>query len=220
MTARQRARGAVAALGVAAAALLAVELGAGARGYGGALDRDPCTTRPERPGRGVDATLQRIVLDGLDGAACELGTSREELVLSFDPQRRAAASWTTDELEDAVRAGLVEAVDRAHERGDIGGVEARLLEELARRAPIDWLVGGGGLLAALLERYQEREHLTLALRQVASPSDRRSAGRSERPEERGRLVGFPRRAEALERRERTTGLLAGDVGARRGETST
>lgn len=156
MTTRQRARGAVAAICLAAAVLLAVELAAGAWGYGGGLDRNPCIDhRPERRGGGLDAALQRIVLDGLDGAACELGTSREKLVLSFDPQRRAAAEWTRDELEDAVRAGLLKAVDRAQERGDIGGVEARLLEELVRRAPLDWLVGGGGVLAELLERYVE-----------------------------------------------------------------
>ena len=36
-------------------------------------------------GEGLDATVQRIALDGLNGAACELGVTREDLVLSLDP---------------------------------------------------------------------------------------------------------------------------------------
>ena len=47
----------------------------------------PCTASPDTyPGDGIDATVQRIALGGLNGAACELGTSREGLVLSLDPE--------------------------------------------------------------------------------------------------------------------------------------
>ena len=153
MTSRNRARAVGAVLGAAAVLLLVVELAAGARDFGAPVERAPCTARPERPGTGTDASLQRIVLDGLDGAACELGTTREQLVLAFDPDRRADVPWTRGELEDAVRAGLLEAIDRAQERGDIGPIEARLLEEVVRRAPLDWLIDGGGALPGLLERF-------------------------------------------------------------------
>jgi hypothetical protein len=153
VTARDRARAIVAALGVAAIVLLVVELAAGARDFGAPVERDPCTARPERPGSGADATLQQIVLDGLDGAACELGTTREQLVLALDPELSGDVPWTREELEDAVRAGLLEAIDRARERGGIGPLEARILEEVVRRAPLDWLIEGGGALPGLLERF-------------------------------------------------------------------
>ena len=73
------------ALFVGAAGLLALEFANGAADAGALAVRDPCEPRPAFPGEGLDATLQRIVFDGLDGAACELGTTREELVLSLAP---------------------------------------------------------------------------------------------------------------------------------------
>jgi hypothetical protein len=152
VTPRHRGYAVLVALAVAAAALITFELAAGALGFGERLARDPCTARPGVPGRGVDPTLQRIVLDGLDGAACKLGTTREELVLSFDEDSRADVPWTREALEDALRAGLLEAIDRAEERGGIGSLEARLLEEVVRRAPIEWLIDGGEALRALLDR--------------------------------------------------------------------
>ena len=82
------------ALLAAAVVLVAVELGRGALGYGSGKLANPCVERTF-PGGGFDAAVQRIVLDGLDGAACRLGTSREELVLSLGTgaaTRRAAGA--------------------------------------------------------------------------------------------------------------------------------
>ena len=95
MIARRR-RDAVllAALALAACVLLVLELAAGALQFGERLSRDPCSASATAFGRGVDATIQRIALDGLDGAACELGTTREELVLWFDEDRRGDVPWT------------------------------------------------------------------------------------------------------------------------------
>jgi hypothetical protein len=134
------------ALGLVALVLIAVELGQGALGYGESKVADPCAHREPFPGGGVDATVQRIVLDGLDGAACELGTTREELVLSFDPALGLDVDWDRETLERAVRSGFDEAIDDAEARGDIGGLEARLLRELVGRAPLDWLIEGGSSL--------------------------------------------------------------------------
>ncbi|MGH2995419.1 MAG: hypothetical protein ACRDON_11720 [Gaiellaceae bacterium] len=139
-------------LGLAAVALLAVELGKGALSYGDATVADPCEGRVAFPGEGFDATLQRIVLDGLDGAACELGATREELVLSLDPALGADVRWDRPTIERAVRAGLLRAVDDAEERGSLGELEARVLREVVRRAPLDWLIQGGTSLADLLGR--------------------------------------------------------------------
>jgi hypothetical protein len=137
-------------LGLAAVALLAVELGKGALSYGESTVSDPCEGRASFSGEGFDATLQRIVLDGLDGAACELGATREELVLSFDPSLGANVPWDRPTIERAVRAGLLRAIDEAEERGTLGGLEARILREVVRRAPLEWLIEGGTSLADLL----------------------------------------------------------------------
>ena len=150
----RRAQGllALGALGLAAAVLIAVELANGALSYGESKVADPCTQRETFPGEGYEATIQRIVLDGLDGAACELGTTREELVLSADPELGRDVEWDRETLERAVRSGLLEAIADAEARGGIGGLEATLLREVVERAPLDWLIQGGSSLADLFER--------------------------------------------------------------------
>jgi hypothetical protein len=141
---------ALAALGVAAAVLIAIELANGALDYGESTIAEPCEPRDPFPGEGFEATIQRIVLDGLDGAACELNTTREELVLSVDPELGRDVEWDEETLERAVRSGLLEAIDDAEEREGIGELEARLLREVVERAPLDWLIQGGTSLADLL----------------------------------------------------------------------
>jgi hypothetical protein len=149
VTARLKgATGIVVALLVAAAILVAVELGMGAIDTGSAV-ANPCKARQPFPGGGIDATIQRIVLNGLDGAACRLHTTREELVLSL---RSSGGNIHFDKrkTEVAVRAGLLRAVDEAERRGDIPGFLAPIARRLIRTAPIDKLVRGGFRLRDLL----------------------------------------------------------------------
>ena len=70
------------ALLLSGVALVGVELGKGALNEPAPKIANPCQPRAGRTG-GIDTTIQRIVLDGLDGAACRLHTTREELVLSL-----------------------------------------------------------------------------------------------------------------------------------------
>jgi len=139
----------LAALLAAVLALVAVELGKGSADEPGPKLADPCHSAPDRTG-GFDATVQRIVLDGLDGAACRLHTSREELVLSLAPETGVQRRWDDHTIEVAVRAGLLGAVDKAERRGDIPGFAAPLLRQLVETAPIDRLVRGGIGLGDLL----------------------------------------------------------------------
>jgi hypothetical protein len=131
------------ALLLAGAVLLAVELARGAAGYGSGTVAKPCVER-SFPGSGLDAAVQRIVLDGLDGAACRLGTSREELVLSlgtgtgFPPRR-----WDRHTIEVALRAGMLGAVGRAEQRGEIPGFLAPLVRHAVRSLPLEQLIRGG-----------------------------------------------------------------------------
>lgn len=139
------------ALGLGAVALVGVELANGAADAGALAVADPCEPRPAFHGQGLDATVQRIVLDGLDGAACELGTSREQLVLSFDPAFGQEVEWDRETIERAVRSGLLEAIDDAQEREGIGRLEALILREIVRRAPLDLLLEGAGALGGFLD---------------------------------------------------------------------
>src|SRR5262249_35851152 len=82
-TATARGRPVVRALALVAATLLIAEVALGGVGYGRADLAEPCTSKPAFQGGGLDGEVQRFALSGLAGAACSLGTSREELVLSF-----------------------------------------------------------------------------------------------------------------------------------------
>jgi hypothetical protein len=143
-----------AALVVAGATLIAVELALGARDYGRVELTPACSAPPPQlEGGGFDRTTQRIVLAALNRAACELGTTREELVLSLSPRTGSRyGSWSDEQLEQALRAGLVRAVDDARARGELGSVEARVLRELAERAPVGLILEAAehaDILAAL-----------------------------------------------------------------------
>jgi hypothetical protein len=140
----------LAALVVGVGALIAIEFANGATDYGTLEREDPCTAQDDFSGSGLDATLQRIALSGLNGAACELGVTREELVLSFAPNvAPKEIKWDEATVERAVRKGMLKAVDDAEERGSLPGIAALLLREVIERAPIDWLIKGAGELADL-----------------------------------------------------------------------
>ena len=93
------------ALLLSGAALVGVELGKGALDEPAPKIADPCQPRGGRTG-GIDTTIQRIVLDGLDGAACRLHTTREELVLSLGGSGLGVTrQWDAHTIEVALRAG-------------------------------------------------------------------------------------------------------------------
>jgi hypothetical protein len=142
-------RTALAALLAAGVVLVAVELGKGALSEPSPKLANPCVPRDGRTG-GIDATAQRIVLDGLDGAACRLHTTREELVLSLAPEAGVRRRWDAHTIEVAIRAGLLRSVDEAERRGDIPDFVAPVLRDIVRHAPIDRLVRGGISLRDLL----------------------------------------------------------------------
>jgi hypothetical protein len=139
----------LAALLAAVLALVAVEFGKGAAEEPGPKIANPCHGRAPRGGGGLDATVQRIVLDGLDGAACRLHTSREELVLSLAPETGVRRRWSDHTIEVALRAGMLRAVDEADRRGDIPGFTVPFVRQLVERAPLDKLVRGGISLSNL-----------------------------------------------------------------------
>ena len=85
-----------------------------------------------------------IALAGVDGVACELGVSREELVLALRSEEELEAfseeqGLDRAELEQAITGGLVRAVDRAEEDGDLPGFVAPLVRRAAESVP-PWLI--------------------------------------------------------------------------------
>lgn len=144
----KRARGpklVLAALAAAAAALIAVELGMGAIGFGEANLANPCTTKPHLSEGGffgsIDAAVQRFGLSGLNGAACSLHTTREELVLSFSPSlAKKKVRWTRATIRKALRGGLDRAAHDTAGNGIFGNALAFVFRE-AIADPIAFFLG-------------------------------------------------------------------------------
>lgn len=106
---------------------------------------DPCVTREWRNPDGVERVAEQIVLSALDGAACDLHVSREELVLALatDSSRvQFARQHGIDDgaLERSVRLGLVRAVDDAENADALRGWQASILRAAASRVPVDELL--------------------------------------------------------------------------------
>ncbi|HZJ28353.1 MAG TPA: hypothetical protein VFD37_00020 [Solirubrobacterales bacterium] len=125
---------------VAALALIGVYLAAGGATYGPAEVQDPCEPRVWNEPDGLDQLGQQLALSGIDGAACELGVTREALARALaDDQSReefaAEQGISDEEFENAVRSGLMRMIDDAEEAGEIGGIVALGLRALARVVP-------------------------------------------------------------------------------------
>lgn len=90
---------------------------------------DPCAPRAWGSPQGLEQTAERFSLAAIDGAACELGVTREELTraLASEDSRNAFADdhgITDGEIEEAVRAGLLRATDDAERGGSLSAVAA------------------------------------------------------------------------------------------------
>jgi len=137
------------ALLAAGVLLVAVELADGASKRSKTI-ANPCLPRAHSLGSGLDATVQRVVLDGLDGAACNLGTSRERLVLALVGDSSERLHWSRQRIELAVRGGLRRSLDQAAKRGEVPAFALPVLQRLIRDAPLDQLIRGAISLNDLL----------------------------------------------------------------------
>ena len=126
--------------------LIGAYLAFGGASYDPATVADPCEQR--------DVALledrelfEGIALSSLDGAACDLGVSREQLTIALADEAATAEFAEAygigeEEIEDAVRAGLERAVDDAAAAGRVDGIEETLLREIAERAPVGPAIEG------------------------------------------------------------------------------
>lgn len=130
------------ALAVAVAAVAAVLVPYAALGGGSyepAAVGDPCETTWAAPD-GFQALLEELALTGFAGAACELGVSREELVLALRSEDALDAFAREQDVpradvDAAVRDGLEKAVEDAEEAGDLPGLVASLVRRAVTQLP-------------------------------------------------------------------------------------
>lgn len=125
-----------------AVVLVFAYLAAGGSSYEPSKVRDPCEPREWRSPDGIKEIAEQFTLSALDGAACELGVSRETLAqgLATDESRQAFAEQydiSDQDLDDAAHAGLVRGVDDAEDAGAINSVVAFGLREFVKRIPVD-----------------------------------------------------------------------------------
>jgi hypothetical protein len=132
----------IAAATFASAVLVVVYLAAGGASYEPTPVADPCAARDWTAPHSLEEDAQQFLLSTLDGAACELGVSRETLAaaLATEESRDAFAAEQgidDDELEAAVRAGLVRAIDDAQDAGQLNPLVAQGLRTIASNLPVD-----------------------------------------------------------------------------------
>jgi hypothetical protein len=99
---------------------------------------EPCGRQAQSVDEGLTGAVERVGLNALSTTACDLGISRERLLLSLageaeldiDPQRRT----------DAFRGGLRTAIDAEERAGRLGGTQAFLLRQAVNFLPVDALI--------------------------------------------------------------------------------
>ncbi len=135
----------LAAIG-ASVLLVVAYLALGGGSYEPTAVADPCAAREWRDPEGIEESAEQFALSALDGAACELGVSRETLAVALaTPESRAefAAEYGVSEaeLERAVRSGLRRGIDDAEAAGALSPIVAAGLRSVADRVPVDEALG-------------------------------------------------------------------------------
>ena len=150
----------------ASLALIIAYIFAGGFDFQPASVADPCDSRVWSDPSGLEDTAQQLALSAVDGAACELGVSREQLTRALaDGQTLsdflAEEGISREQFDQAVRSGLERAVDDAENAGAIDPLVATGIRTAIGFVPVDQiipllqnatgLIDGGSGLNDLLE---------------------------------------------------------------------
>jgi hypothetical protein len=128
---------------VLALALCVAYAAAGGTSYTPQQSRDPCQPRPwHETSGGLEGLAEQFTLSALDGAACQLGVTREQLARGLatkQSRERFARRFHIDDerLARAIRAGLVRAVDDAEEHGELNPIIAAPLRATVEHVPLE-----------------------------------------------------------------------------------
>jgi hypothetical protein len=123
-------------------ALVGVYLAAGGDSYAPEKSQDPCKHRAWSNPEGLSEIANQFSISALDGAACQLGVTRETLaraLASPEARERFAERYGIDEakLARAVRAGLLRAIDDAEDAGALSPLLAGPLRGTIEDIPLD-----------------------------------------------------------------------------------
>lgn len=123
-------------------ALVGVYWAAGGSSYTPEESQDPCEQRAWTNPEGLSEIANQFSISALDGAACQLGVTRETLARALaTPQARERFSERygidDEKLARAVRAGLLRAVDDAEEAGALSPFIAGPLRGTIEEIPLD-----------------------------------------------------------------------------------
>lgn len=124
------------------ATLVSVYLAAGGASYTPVATQDPCRERPWRDPGNVQQIAEQFSLSALDGAACQLGVTRETLARALATPRTRERFMQRHGIDDAelaraLRAGLLRAIDDAERAGVLSPLIAGPLRDTVRDMPLD-----------------------------------------------------------------------------------
>ncbi|HSS40955.1 MAG TPA: hypothetical protein VLK37_00225 [Solirubrobacterales bacterium] len=127
---------------VASLALVGAYLAAGGSSYEPEKVQDPCQPRPWSNPQNLGQIANQFTISALDGAACQLGVTREALARALatpEGRERFKQRYGIDDekLAKAIRAGLVRAVDDAEEAGALPSLLAGPLRDAVRNIPLE-----------------------------------------------------------------------------------
>jgi hypothetical protein len=127
---------------VASLILVGAYLAAGGSSYEPEKVQDPCQPRPWSNPQNLGQIANQFTISALDGAACQLGVSREVLARALaTPEGRERFKQryniTDAKLAKAIRAGLVRAVDDAEEAGALPPLLAGPLRSAVQSIPLE-----------------------------------------------------------------------------------
>jgi hypothetical protein len=122
--------------------LVGVYLAAGGSSYEPEKVQDPCKPRPWSNPQSLSEIANQFTVSALDGAACQLGVSRETLARALatpEGRERFTERYGIDDekLAKAIRAGLVRAVDDAEEAGALSPLIALPLRRAVQGIPLE-----------------------------------------------------------------------------------
>lgn len=142
MNATLRAQLLVGAAIVSALALVGAYLAAGGSSYSPEEVQDPCQQRAWSNPRSLGEIANQFSNSALDGAACQLGVSREALARALatpEGRERFRERYGIDDakLARAVRAGLVRAIDDAEEAGALSPLIGGPLRATVKEIPLE-----------------------------------------------------------------------------------
>jgi hypothetical protein len=130
---------------LASIALIVTYIFAGGLDYKPTPVADPCDSRAWSDPTGFEDVAQQIAFSALDGAACDLGVSREELtraIATTESQREFLDrnGISDGEFADALRSGITRAADDAENAGAIDPLVASGIRTAVRILPVEQLI--------------------------------------------------------------------------------